>query len=464
MSADKFKDLELDDSPDVYESENTGPFTEHYHDDDVNSASDLDGEEGVVKTNISNVSHTKKLFNKQLSIERTDTADFSGSLSNKRQHGYFTNREEFSINNEKENETILEKLARLVLEVQDLEVLIQKQQKDTSDEEGIVVGKTGGVNAKPKVAKYSYLVNQVSSLQSDLSRIGKSIGHEENDPQDDGSLNKQVELGKKLLSHLKAYKSESKGSSDNTPTPTTTSSTSKELATYELFYTPESAKQLSLSKFTNLESRVAALEKIIGSHYLQNTVDSSSDSVSTIIQNAGSLINALNTMDSQIQFLINPKNMDTCSKKLASLIADHENLLELRKKHADGVNSFGRASMTSMMSTSLSAGESPEIDNKINKLFDVMENLDGVVEVIPHLLARLFALQKIHGEAVEFADSLKQIEVGNGKLMGLVKGVRGDISALEVSVKSNQETIENNVGSINARIVDLVNRLDKLKK
>ncbi|CAJ0647558.1 4343_t:CDS:2 [Entrophospora sp. SA101] len=99
--------------------------------------------------------------------------------------------------------------------------LDEELEKDKNDE------------SKPKKPLHSAMVEQLSSLQKDLSRLSQNIGEPDSIDEKEGTIIKQAELSKKLINQLQSFKHsgvpKENGISKDKDTPTATETNGHDL-------------------------------------------------------------------------------------------------------------------------------------------------------------------------------------------------------------------------------------------
>ncbi|KAJ3330403.1 Dynactin subunit 2 [Blyttiomyces sp. JEL0837] len=486
------------------------------------------------------------------------------SLPERDDYSMFPNGRNSNDYNNGEPETRLQRLRRLMFEVEELgqeleqakkieeeeekeEREMQRRQKkelngsadgdDEEEEEGEEASKEqtqtdpkraglGKKKARKKraVATPGELLEHVHGLQSELGRLGDIAAgtqdaHMLSHGTAAGTLLKHVEAGKALIANLEAFKSFSiRGGDDSIDGGSSVNGTVNgsvnggesingqsytvtdgNVVTYELFYTPETAKAMQLSKMNELEQRITHLEKLIGLHMLQG-VDHGDDSINSILMNTGTLLAALDRLDHHMALLTQPRQMDNVSRRVKTLLADMERLMELRKKQQQeqfpytrdlalmgvGVGSgaasaagggVGAASAASAVAASMSTVSVPtpsatgvlsdldmlaaqtETEKRVNFLFSKLEKLDPIMGVLPQLIARLQALRSLHTEAAVFSESLRMITEEQGKTRETMGMIDGALMRLQGNLKENAAAAERNVKALDQRVLALLDKL-----
>lgn len=105
-------------------------------------------------------------------------------------------------------------------------------------------------------------------MQSDLVRMNQQVG--DDDLSQKSNYGKSIEDAKSLIKQLEAFKnipaatpSDKKEESDAA---VSEKNDKNDMVTYELFYTPETAKMQKESKLSDIDERIAKIEKLVGSN------------------------------------------------------------------------------------------------------------------------------------------------------------------------------------------------------
>ncbi|RUS18170.1 Dynamitin-domain-containing protein [Endogone sp. FLAS-F59071] len=440
---------DIDTQPDVYETLDNPEEAHVLSLEDQGHLSEGDSQD-VDRAHIS-IKDATRIF-KDSSVDAKD-ADFSDRLTKRKKAMYrtFVKRPTTLETSEYEvlpkelalEETHLQKLRRLMFEVQELNDEIEKAKEPST--------------TLPPVS-HSELLATISSLQTDLTRISQNLG-ETSSPVDptDGTPMRQHEEAKTLIRQLEAYKSgavaadgeeASKGSEGTLATVG-----DGRTVTYELYYTPDAAKITTLAKAAEMDERIAKVEKLVGSSSSQNFGELPPILLST------TLTTAVEKLEQQLKILTQRGQLDVLGRRVKSLINDLDRLNDLRNRDHSAVLS---ASMGSGGAGDLTAGISEESEKKISRLFTLLENIDPLLTVTPALLARLRGLQQLHTEAATFSESIKMLSEEQGKILEEVKGLNGVCEKLEVSFKENDDLVKNNIKIVDDRITDLVQQIAKL--
>ncbi|TPX31796.1 hypothetical protein SmJEL517_g04965 [Synchytrium microbalum] len=460
---------------------------------------------GIIKTRIIPAEATARFANSQ--IDATD-ADFSGRVGRRKKPAhyrtYHTRRmpdadeyefdlldhtDNTNIDARKPKESRLQRLRRLVYEVQELEEEIQRD-GDASNGPAADNINSSNLNSetKPAVSQLA-LLDQISALQTDLSNLAKSTGVSGRDAPSledgSGSLIKQAELSKALVAQLRAFKDKSVPSVaqpiKQAEAPVSSQTTQKiarsdQHVTYELYYAPETARLTQLSNLGSLESRITNLERVIGISYLDDGLNNGDGNTAMpLLLESGSLMAAMERFETQLTLLTQPRKLETVSRRVKSITIELERLAEAKKKehlesslalHSSvyGLDMTGTSHPSQEPPHSASHNNSNDNEQRVKHLFNTLEKLDPIVSLVPHLLSRLQSLRSLHTEAAVFAESLRTLAIEQNHVTESASNIGESVTRLQDAVKDNANVVQSNVEALDARIKSLISRIDKLHK
>ncbi|KAI8379725.1 uncharacterized protein BYT42DRAFT_496199 [Radiomyces spectabilis] len=208
-----------------------------------------------------------------------------------------------------------------------------------------------------------------------------------------------------------------------------------DVVTYELFYSPQTAKMHKENQVSDFDERIARIEKLVGTSAGQGL-----DNMPPTLA-ASSLISAITKLEQQITILSQPRHLEAVARRVKVLSSEMDRLNEVKSGRKDLSTSvgFGLSSGTSAYSaglTGLSASPaandtsnkenaplSNEAENKVNQLFSTMEKIDPLIHLTPALLTRLKALQGLHTEAATFGRSIKIISTEQTRMAEELKSL-----------------------------------------
>ena len=92
---------------------------------------------------------------------------------------------------------------------------------------------------------------------------------------------------------------------------------------------------------------------------------------------------------------------------------------------------------------------------KVNELYELIKKWDSCADALPTIVDRLYTLQELHQQAMEFSSSLKSLEVAQSELttsMGsheqLLKDIQKNFSDNVDVIKNNVENLEKRIGAL----------------
>lgn len=207
---------------------------------------------------------------------------------------------------------------------------------------------------------------------------------------------------------------------------TLNSSSNEGKVVYELKYLPHQAKLEAASKATNLMNRLNRLEQLLGSN---------SDKMTRLSAEMGqkSLTDAVRSMNSKVS-LLEPTHLDQVEGRLGLLVQ--------------------RLNAVSEKSGAL---EDADKQRKVSEVYEFMKKLEPLFSVLPTVVDRLLSLKTLHEEAVNFHQSLTQVESVQTRLDQSL-GIHSQL------LKDIQVGLASNIASTESSLKQFEERLSILKK
>ncbi|ORZ23985.1 Dynamitin-domain-containing protein [Absidia repens] len=475
---------DIDDQPDVYETSDDIEQAQHYTNDNDDDLSNDNGDsEHLDRARISHQEASDRFRN---SVVDSNNTDFSDQLTRRKKAMYRTyvrrrpletNEYEILPKEMELEETQLQKFRRLTFEVQELSQALDNEKDDEEK------------SKDDKAISHAELVSQITYLQNDLGRLHHRIMDSDSSPLDHGqsgtatTYGKRVDEAKSLIKQLEAYKAMASSPSPNPDDPATATTTNEtkdtngDVVTYELYYTPETIKAQQQGRVVDIDDRIAKIEKLVGTSSGQG-FDSIPPNFTTT-----SLIHSLSKLEQQITLLAQPRHLDTVARRIKVLNSELDRLHELKSGGNTGPTGrkdlgygglSGLPGSTTTTSASVAAGGlgdnnkddqhglSNDAEEKVTHLFATMEKVDPLLNLTPALLTRLKALQGLHTEAATFGRSVKVISEEQTRMTEEIKSLDTTCELLTKSLKDNEDLINKNVGVIDSRMTDLVQRMEAL--
>ena len=198
--------------------------------------------------------------------------------------------------------------------------------------------------------------------------------------------------------------------------------------TFEIYHNPSKQDFQEKSFSEQLEKRISFVESTIGKN---------NDLLHFPNENLWSLVDKLHSKIS----LLDEKKIDVLSNQI--------------KRTNEMVGQLLSDSKSSSSSSSVT------ITDKINKIFDLMNKWDHFADTVPSIVLRLKELRFIHEQTVGHATDLQQVQSEQSQFNQLLVSHRNLISNMENSLKENAKLIRSNTESLENRISQLQEKLNK---
>ena len=207
-----------------------------------------------------------------------------------------------------------------------------------------------------------------------------------------------------------------------------------------------------------IDRRVGELEKVVGS------ASTSLDEVSISFPSADPphlidifqtspmpqpLLPLLTRLSTQLNVLTQPRHLDNISRRLKLLLTDLDRL--------SASNKHQRQLSTNDSSSGPAAPSAIQ-----DQLAPLLTRLVPMLPHIPHILARLRTLSALHTSAADFSRTLDGLEEDQRRVRDLLGELERAVGSVEGSLKENGDGVKKNVASLEDRISQLTERLDKL--
>lgn len=100
----------------------------------------------------------------------------------------------------------------------------------------------------------------------------------------------------------------------------------------------------------------------------------------------------------------------------------------------------------------------------MERLFGTLEKLDPLLPLLPALLDRLRALRALHERALTFAETLRAVELEQGRLASGLGELTQLSKNLEQNFQDNQTQVQKNLEVVQGRMEEIIKRADALKR
>jgi len=384
------------DQPDLYET-NELPESDQHQDFDIEES------DAVETLHISTNEAFGKFKGKNLD---TSNVDFSDKIQKSKQKGYIAWTGDYELAGKDDQETLDQKYQRLNCEVRQL-------LEDLEDLKNSGAEKVGNQNLVGLAKQTAMLQDQLSGL-----KLEEYLGSDPVKDLQDPSGNAK----KKLLTQIEQLKTKNttsdKAASKSVPE-------SSEVM-YELLMKPDSSKLEERQRLALFESRLEAIEKVLGPSAEKMSVLS----VETNTKNVSSAISVINSRLA----LLEPVHLDHVEGRLAALL---QKLNTVNEKKANL--------------------EDTEKNNKIAELYEMVTANQSVALALPEVVDRLDSLQALHEQSLQFSKTLLQLD-------SLQQKLQTNLSTNEKVLQETQSKFSENLETIQKNFDAMDQRLNKLKK
>ncbi|KAJ3341690.1 hypothetical protein HDU93_004324 [Gonapodya sp. JEL0774] len=394
-------------------------------------------------------------------------------------------------------ETPTERLARLKAELYDLRVHLQSKAEPAKPS----AADSSKGSSKPTAPSYSSLLANVSSLETQLDHVGGLVGSSQSNS-DVIKGNRDARLERELVGRIKALQtlpqqvstgtaSNIRAASSDLTAATAPQPTSGTL-TYELHYTPTTSRLTHLSRLAHLESRLSALEKLVGaSDILLRDLPDAGLNTGTLpgVPGQPTVLATLARLDDLLTLVTSKPAMDALIPRVRRLVAELERATELTSRGGGGRDSSaapGRGSQSSvpsspirtaqptsptMTASTLPGGtedEDPQLSDpgvaaRVAHLHSLLAPLSPMIPALPHLVSRLRALRGLHGEQARLAATVAALSESQKGVEGEVKRLTEVLGKVDVGMKETEERVKGNVEEVARRWEELIARWEKVK-
>uniref|UniRef100_A0A8D0GRF0 Dynactin subunit 2 n=1 Tax=Sphenodon punctatus TaxID=8508 RepID=A0A8D0GRF0_SPHPU len=340
----------------------------------------------------------------------TKGLDFSDRISKTKRTGYESGEYEILGDGISVKETPQQKYQRLLTEVHELSSEVEKIKntvKESTSEEKLT-----------PVA----LAKQVASLKQQLvsTHLEKLLGPDAainlTDP--DGAL------ARRLLMQLEAAKStKAAGGVGKSPAKAPTTAAGN-MVTYELHSRPEQDKFSQAAKMADLEKRLAELEGTV-------CCEQDTQNPLAVGLQGGSLMETVEILQAKVSTL-DIAALDQVEARLQSVLVK---LNEIAKHKA--------------------AVEDADTQSKVHQLYEIVQRWSPLASTLPEVVQRLVTVRQLHEQAMQFGQLLTHLDTTQQMISGSLKDNVSLLAQVQKTMKENLAAVEENFGSINARVKQL---------
>ncbi|XP_065896720.1 dynactin subunit 2-like [Dysidea avara] len=377
--------------PDVYETPDTSTTTEtKKYEDDSQSDSVSKLECGVGKS-------YDAFKGKAVDSQNTDFSD-------EVRQG-FGSLPDFIPKDSDKHETMFERYKRLEQEIADL----------LTDMEHLKTG--GGQQTSDEASdrtENAVSVEELKVLQQQLSTVDPNKMIRDEISPAYGNL-----LTKDLASKLET--SSTSGAADSGP--------SSDVAIYELYHKPETAKFAQLSKLSQLEERLAQLEAVVGMENPEPSVVSGG-------------------LDGEKKCIA--AGLASLHAKVALLDQTHVAAADMRLQ--------GLLNSIRQVKKEQSQLQGSDSQSRVSEVYDTMQKWDSIASLLPDLIDRLHTLKDLHQQAADFSNTVTQLGDEQTKMTSELTANRNLLLQLKTTFANNVAAIETNCNNLEARVTALMKK------
>jgi dynactin-2 len=306
------------------------------------------------------------------------------------------------------------------------------------------------------------LADRLKSWQTQLQAVSKAESGFDTLTTGGGGkrMTMQTDLTSQLLGKISALKIGGlEGASGASTLSSASSAVAGEagVATYELVYSKDMAKESKLVHLAELERRLATLEMVVTGRVAPELTELPSVgggiAGGTGKTKGTGLIHTVDDVRSKVTSL-DDRAIDQLSHRMIKLTQQLEALRAA--KQASNVAS------TSADGTSSSGLKlDPEQEKKIDSVYHSLSQVETVAAELPIVVERMVQLRSLHEQAVHFSSQLSTISSSQTELSSVLRSNLSGINRMQESLTNNMATIEKNVLALEKRIADVSTLLAK---
>ncbi|XP_066564497.1 dynactin subunit 2 [Amia ocellicauda] len=340
----------------------------------------------------------------------TKGLDFSDRISKTRRIGYESGEYEILAEGCGVKETPQQKYQRLVNEIQELteEVdQIKTSTKESSSEERLTPAALAQQAAK---LKQQLVASHLESMLGPHAHIALT------DP--DGAL------AQRLLTQLEVVRGRGAGGRSAEVGKAGVKGPDG-VVVYELHSRPEQDHFTEAAKISELEKRLAELETAMGSGGPERQ-----SPLTTGVQGS-SLVDTIELLQARVSAL-DSATLDQVEARLQSVLGKMNEIA----KHKSAI-------------------EDAETQNKVSKLYDVIQKWDSMATSLPQVVQRLIAVRELHEQAMQFGQLLTHLDTTQQMINNSLKDNTTLLSQVQQTMKENLAAVEENFASLDTRMKKL---------
>ncbi|GLD99679.1 hypothetical protein PINS_up008405 [Pythium insidiosum] len=335
----------------------------------------------------------------------------------------------------RELESPLQRYTRLVMEVKELEndLSLLSANAAAAKQNNVVVDAA-------QDAEFSDIMQGLATLQLSLASMEKNTAYQPflqapgaplSAAQADAVTAIQRDLTAKFFQQIDSLKRQQQGRTTVDPTGAP--------IVYEIYSNGElhPVDRDAKSRVLALESRLAALEKVIGA---KNPRELHIDGIQSSAAPNADLISVVEEMEKRVGML-NEKNLDAVKTRTTALV--HELTLLQKLKESPGVHG------------ALNAQADRE---KLQQIYEKMLRVDDVAASVPALIDRLATLKSLHDDSLDLTERTRRMEQSQTRLHELLESDATLLENMEKSLEENVAVFQRNIQALDERMTRLLGR------
>lgn len=160
------------------------------------------------------------------------------------------------------------------------------------------------------------------------------------------------------------------------------------------------------------------------------------------------LLPMITKLNSQLALLTQPRHIDSISRRLKLLLSDLERAAAAQQHRRQGSH----------------ANDASSAPSNHEQLLTIVNRIAPSLPQIPHILSHLRSLSTLHSAAGEFQATMKDLEQEQQKIHGGLTQLQMAVETVERSLEANRAVVKDNVSGLDARVNDLLQRLEDIKR
>nr|CCA20349.1 conserved hypothetical protein [Albugo laibachii Nc14] len=321
-------------------------------------------------------------------------------------------------------ESPIERYTRLMMEANELEedlIILSKENQQTNV--------TGKALDTAREAEMEYVIKGVNTLKQNLTAMQRKDSYQTflQESQIQMSLDQNMSTQKKLsgillsqIEEMKKYQVDEVNPAESGPN-----------MVYEIYHTGEvdSSERDTKQRVVVLESRIAALERMVGSFY---NSQGHLDALGSLEGN--DLVSIVTKMEKRVA-LLNETNLDAIKARTNALVHEFTLLSKLKESSASQIPKSSR-----------------DESQMLGQLYEKLQSVEDVACMVPSLVERLSTLKEFHEESMDWSQRLGRVEDTNIAIEELLERDLQLLQNMQQSLAANAELFQANTEKLDTRL------------